>query len=381
MTNQNESIKVLHLCSSAGFFGAENVIIELSKMMKFLGCDPVVGVFNNLFNPHLELANEAKKNGIKVTVFPCRSKLDFRTVKIIRSFINKNNVDLLHTHGYKSNLYGLLGSTNETVKVATNHMWIKSNTRARIYCMFDSILIRFFEKIIAVSDPIRRDMLKKGITSDKIEVIYNGIDPERFKKIFDNKKLKKQFNIPAKSKVIGTVGSLTIEKGHIYFIEAANKVLKTYPNIKFLIVGEGRCRKVLEEKVYNRRIERNVIFAGLRTDMPEIYSLIDVFVLPSLIEGMPMVLLEAMASSKPVIATNVGSVPEAVIDNNTGLLVSPRDIENLAKAMLFMISHEDAARAYGCNGLKKVQNDFLSEHMCKRYIAVYNKLLNKAWKN
>jgi glycosyltransferase involved in cell wall biosynthesis len=364
-----------------GYFGAENVIIELSKKMKFFGYEPVIGIFNNLYNPHLELALEAKKNNIRVKIFPCRYKFDFHTIKIIKSFLKKNNVDILHTHGYKSNLYGLFGSTRKSVKVATNHMWIRSNLRSRIYCMLDSALIRFFDKIIAVSDPIKQDMLKKGIISDKIAVIYNGIDADRFNKIFDNEKLKTHFNIPIKSKVVGTVGSLIIEKGHTYFIEAANKVLKTYPDTRFLIVGDGRCRKELENKVYKLGLEKNIIFAGLRDDMPEMYSLMDVFVLPSLIEGMPMALLEAMASSKPVIASNVGSISKAVKNNNTGLLVSPGDVEDLAKTILFIISHEDAARTIGRNGLKKVRNTFLSEHMCKSYIAIYKKLLNQALAN
>jgi glycosyltransferase involved in cell wall biosynthesis len=88
-----------------------------------------------------------------------------------------------------------------------------------------------------------------------------------------------------------------------------------------------------------------------------------------------------MASNKPVIATNVGSIPKVVMNNDTGLLVSPGDVENLAKAMLFMIKNEDTAKAYGRNGFKRVQNYFLSEHMCRRYISIYRKLLSKAWKN
>jgi glycosyltransferase involved in cell wall biosynthesis len=220
-------------------------------------------------------------------------------------------------------------------------------------------------------------MLKKGIKSGKIKVIYNGIDTDRFHKIYDNDKLKILYNFPLNSKVVGTVGSLTIEKGHTYFIEAANKVLKLYPDINFLIVGDGRCRNELEEKVNSLGIGKNVIFTGLRSDMPAIYSLMDVFVLPSLVEGMPMVLLEAMASGTPVIATSVGSVPKAVIDNQTGILVSPRDVDGLAKAMQFLIRNEEAARAYGGNGLKMAENEFVSNIMCKKYLDTYNKLLNR----
>lgn len=381
MTIKNGLKTVLHLCSSLGFFGAENVIIELSKNMKYFGYDPIIGIFNNLYNSHLELALEAKKNGIKVKIFPCKRKLDFFTVKKIKSFIHKNNVSILNTHGYKSNFYGLFGSTKKTVKVATNHNWIKSNIKAVIYCKLDSVFIKFFEKIIAVSDPIKQDMLKKGILEDKIAVVYNGIDAEKFQKTFDKKKLKAELKIPVNSKVLGTVGALINEKGHLYFIEAANKILKIYPEIKFLIVGDGCCRKKLEKKVDNLHIRKNIIFAGLRTDMPEIYSVMDVFVLPSLIEGMPMVLLEAMASVKPVIATNVGSVSKVVLDNNTGILVNPGDVESLSNAMLFMINNDEAAKEFAKNGLKKIQNDFLSEHMCKRYVEIYNCLLGKACEN
>jgi glycosyltransferase involved in cell wall biosynthesis len=377
MTRDKISIKVLHLCSSTGFFGAENVIIELAKNLKMFGYEPIVGVFNNLSNPNLELAHEAKKNGLQTKIFLCKKKFDFNTIKKIRSCVKKNNVKILHTHGYKSNLYGLLGSTNKCVKVATNHAWVQSNHKTKIYCLLDYFFIRFFKKIIAVSDQIHEEIKNKGIISKKIELIYNGIDVQKFENKFDNDEIKSEFSISAKSKVVGTVGSLNIVKGHIYFIEAAKEVLKSSPDTKFLIVGDGPLRKKLEEKTKKLKIERNVIFAGLIKDMPKIYSLIDVLVIPSLSEGMPMVLLEAMAAGKPVIATNVGSISKALVDQHTGILIKPKDVDNLKNAILYILKNESTAKAYGYNGWKKVQNDFLAVIMCKKYISVYKEVLSQ----
>jgi glycosyltransferase involved in cell wall biosynthesis len=376
MTDLNRSIKVLHLCSSSGFFGAENVIIELSKGMVHFGVDPIVGIFNNIYNPHTELASEASRNGIKFKIFNCRNILDLRTVNEIKLFIKSKNVDILHTHGYKTNAYGILASTRKNIKVATNHAWVKANLKSKFYCAIDSVLIRFFENIIAVSDTIKADMVKKGIADNKIHVIYNGIDAKRFdKKKNDVINLKNELRIRKNCKVVGTVGSLIDVKGHIYLIKAAQKVIKKFPDIQFLVVGDGLRRKELQNQVKEMKLAKHFLFVGLRNDIPEIYSLMDVFVLASIEEGMPMVILEAMASGKPIISTKVGSVPKAVIDQHNGILVPPKNYEDLAKAIEFMITNEKKARTYAINALKKVNDEFLSEVMCKQYVSIYENML------
>jgi glycosyltransferase involved in cell wall biosynthesis len=343
--------------------------------MKSFGHDPVIGIIHNLYNPHLELARKAENMGIKVQVFPCRKKSDLRTIRLIRSFIKTNKPNIVHTHGYKSNLYGLLASIGLAAKVTTNHLWKRTDIKTKLYSMFDSICIRFFDRIVAVSDDIKDDMVSKGIASEKITVIYNGVDIDRLVKASNTQKLRNDFEISSNSIVVGCVGSLTLEKGHSYLLEAAKKISESYQNVKFLIVGEGVLRRDLEEEARRLGILPSVIFAGTRNDMPQIYALIDVFVLPSLVEGMPMVVLEAMAAGKPVVASNVGSVSKAVKENDTGLLVNPRDVDRLTSALIFMLKNQGEASRLGLNARARIQSRFSSRIMFDRYLDIYDSLL------
>jgi glycosyltransferase involved in cell wall biosynthesis len=206
-------------------------------------------------------------------------------------------------------------------------------------------------------------------------VIYNGVDINRFTQSFDNRQLRNNFAITPNSKVVGSVGSLTLEKGHFYLLQSAKMILANYPNVKFLIVGDGVLKRDLEEEARRLGILPNVIFAGTRNDMPRIYSLIDVFVLPSLIEGMPMVVLEAMAAGKPVVASNVGGVSKVVMDNDTGFLVNPRDVDKLTSALLFMLKNKNKASRLGLNAAAKIQSEFSSRIMFERYLNTYESLL------
>ena len=157
-------MRILHLISSVGLFGAERVAVELCKSLKkTYHCEPILGVIRNAYNPHEEILEEAKENSIPHAVFSCRSQLDLKLVFSMREFIRKNRVDIVHCHGYKSNFYGLLASSGQVPSVTTNHNWLTAHWRLKIYCILDSLWIRFFDRIVAVSNEIKEDMLKYKI--------------------------------------------------------------------------------------------------------------------------------------------------------------------------------------------------------------------------
>jgi glycosyltransferase involved in cell wall biosynthesis len=370
-------MQILHLISSVGLFGAERVVIELSKSLKkTYHCEPIIGIIRNVYNPHEEILEEAKSNDINYTIFGCRDQLDLKLAFSIREFIKKNKIDIIHCHGYKSNFYGLLASKGQIPSVTTNHNWLTSHWKLKIYCILDSIWIRFFDRIVAVSNEVKKDMLRYKIPEEKIRVIDNGIALDRFEKVVDAKNIKNQLGFEEKIRIIGTIGRLGIEKGHIYLLEAARQILDVVKDLKFLIIGNGPLRKQLEEKSEKLGIKKHVIFMGQRKDIPELLMAMDIFVLPSIKEGLPVTLLEAMAAKRPVIATRVGAIPKVIENKDTGILVEPKDVTGLRDAIMNLLNDPGRMNLFAREGFNRVCMDFSSDEMGKNYLKLYNELTN-----
>lgn len=366
-------MKILQLISSRGLFGAERVTLDLCKGLERNGYKSIIGVIRNSHNPHVEVADEARKNAIAAVIFPCEGQLDVKLIFRIRKYVSENQINLMHCHGYKSNFYGLFASPKNIPIVATNHNWLASHWRLRAYRRFDSLLLRYFTRIIAVSDGVRKEMLRYGVPKEKIRVIDNGIDLTRFGDAISPKAIREEFGIKKGVTVIGTVGNLGAEKGHVYLLQAAKGIVNNVESVKFFFVGDGPLRAYLENEASKLGIGDNVIFTGFRTDIPNLLSTMDIFVLPSVIEGLPMVLLEAMAAQKAVVATNVGAISK-VVNNGNGILVEPRDVAGLQNAILSLLTSEEKRQKYASAGHDTVRTHFSSERMSSEYIDLYKEL-------
>jgi glycosyltransferase involved in cell wall biosynthesis len=367
--------RVLHLISSSGFLGAENVVLELAKETTKAGFWVTIGILENRNNIHMELAERAKGEGLKVQIFPCRGRFDRGTISSIRSFINEEKPNLFHSHGYKSNFYSLFANRGKLPWIVTNHLWKRTTYALKVYAYIDSLLMRKADKVIAVSEEIADEMTKKGIPSTKILVIDNGIDLQKFENKTRNNDLRKSFGLNGNHKIIGTIASLTEEKGHRYLIEAAKHVIDKCPECRFLIVGDGGQRHFLEKTVAGLGLTEKVIFTGSRKDVPDILSMLDLFVLPSLKEGLPMALLEAMASKVPVIATSVGAIPKVIVNNKTGILVDPGNANVLSTAILALLHNGQTAYRLASTGFQKVKTEYSAQMMSSRYVNLYRNIL------
>jgi glycosyltransferase involved in cell wall biosynthesis len=365
---------VLHLISSVGFFGAENVMLELATKLAHTPFKPIIGVFNNVHNPHLGAAQEAKERDLEVRVFPCKGKFDIKAIYTLKKFLSQHNVKIIHSHGYKSNFYGFAAALAKNIKlVATCHNWLGTDPKMRFYAWIDKKTLFRFDKIIAVSQEIHKELLRHAIPSDKIALIPNGISLNRFQNKTCVDALRKEFAISNDCKVIGTVGRLTEEKGHNHLLEAAEKILSSCPNTVFLIVGDGPLRQQLEAQ----SSKLPVVFTGVRNDLPALYSLMDLFVLPSLNEGLPMVLLEAMASKKPIVATSVGEIPRVLQHEKSGIIIPPGKSDLLADAILSLLSSEKRAQELTEHGFRDVELHYSSETMAGNYLQIYKELVGE----
>ena len=229
---------------------------------------------------------------------------------------------------------------------------------------------------IAISQAVKQTILDIGVPEQDISIVHSGIDVERFASPDREKahRLAAELRIAEHSFVVGSVGSLVPCKGHSVLVEAFEEVAKSAAAALCLIVGDGPEKPRVEISVRKKGLRDRVVFAGQREEIPELLSLMDVFVMPSLQEGLGTAALEAMAAAKPVIASNVGGLSEAVVDGRTGFLVAPGEAAALARAILQLMNDPGKMSALASNAGKHVRDRFSCEAMVEGTIAVYRSL-------
>jgi glycosyltransferase involved in cell wall biosynthesis len=216
---------------------------------------------------------------------------------------------------------------------------------------------------------------KLKIDADKVFLITTGVDTEIFKPRNGKKKLRVELGIKENDRAILYVGRLDLVKGVNYLLQAAKKIIPWYKNIKFLVVGDGSLRKKYE--AFSKSFPDNIIFAGFREDIPALMNISDIFVLPSLSEGAPNVIMEANSSGLPVIATEVGEIPQMILDGKTGILVKPKDVNGLVNALKRLIDDPLLAKEMGKNGRKRMEEEYDWEIVCKKIENAYQGVINR----
>jgi len=375
--------KVLQIISSLGVGGAETMILELSKGLDFLRVDNHIGVLSYTKNPQIELPKAAQQNNLSVQVFNCRGRIDVRTMRDIKRFIRQHDIQIIQTHGYKANFYALLCSdAKKTIRIATCHPWTETGVslKARFYTKLDKAWLNRFDKIVAISDAVKEEISQIGISNSKVTVIDNGIDVHRFNGPFTKESARKKFGLPANKFVVGTIGRMIEEKGHDIFLKAARSLVQRNSNLLFVIVGDGPLMNQLAKQRSQLGIEKHVLLLGRRTEIPELLKTFDLFVLSSLSEGLPMVILEAMAAQKPIIATRVGAIPRVIQDGDSGLLIEP-NAADLQKAILELLGDRAKADRLAQLARERIIKHFSSKSMAEKYLQLYDQAFGEKMKH
>jgi glycosyltransferase involved in cell wall biosynthesis len=366
---------VLQLRSSAGFFGAENVILEIAKGLRRTRYRPIIGLIANNSHTGVELARHAEAHGIESVIFNCNRQIDFSTIAAIKRFVNRNGVGILHPHGYKADVYALAACSRLSVKrVATCHPWTAMHSRsARLYAWLDQSLLPRFDHVVAVCQEVKDEILKKRIRAEAVSVIENGIEVERFAIGRTREELCRELGLPSERFLIGTIGRLVPEKGHHLLIEAAASLREAFPNAFYVIAGDGALLPSMEKMVADLGVSDRFRFLGACNRVPELLAALDVFILPSISEGLPMVILEAMAARKPIIATSVGAISQVLTDGECGLVVSPSS-SSLAAATSRIARDPDLRQRLAHTAYERVRDRYSSERMAQRYAAIFDRV-------
>ncbi|WP_405230012.1 glycosyltransferase [Lentisalinibacter sediminis] len=365
-------LRILHIRSSSEILGAERVVVELCNSLTDQGCLSILGVPTDQCGRGSKLKNHAESEGITVKEFPISGPFDLSVLSRIREYVRENRIDVVHSHGYRENFYAF-SCRHDAKIIATNHLWKKTTMRLRVYASLDAKLLRHFPIVVAVSSEIAEDMRNSGIDGSKIHIVSNGIDTNVFAPSHDDS-LRRELGLKGEWLVYGTVSSLTPEKAINNAIQAIADCSEDYPNICLVIVGDGPQAEVLERLVDRCGARDRVFFAGRRSDMSAVYGAMDIFMLPSLVEGLPMALLEAMSSGLPVIATDVGDVRIAV-DEQVGCLVQSGDVEALSSSIRSLACDFERRTQLGRNARQRILTKFSSAIMTNRYLKLYKEML------
>jgi len=310
---------------------------------------------------------------------------DLMAVFEIYRFIKKNNIKIVHTHSSKAGILGRFAAKLAGAKcvIHTVHGWPFHGYQPwfcrGLYLHLEKQSARFTDKIVVVSQADQEMGLRHSVgKGNQYQLIRYGIDPSFFEKQVAERKLRAEFAISAEDLLVTNISCFKPQKSPLDFIRVANMVLKTLPEVKFLLIGDGKLRLGIEKLIGKLNLEGKIILAGWRRDIPEILSETDVLVLTSLWEGLPISVLEALASGCPVVTTDTGGIRDVIQDGKNGFLVQPKEIAKMAEKLTLLLQNDALRKSMSAFSRKSLQDGFYFRDSCKHYQQLYkNFILSK----
>lgn len=370
-------IRILQVTANLGIGGLERVVVNLCKQIS-----------RDRFNVSVcclkfkgDFAQELEEAGIPVYLLPQISNgPDYTAFTRLRKLMRGISPHLVHTHNTNSFVDSTLASLMARVPVRINTDHARNFPGRLTDLMLDAICALFADKFIAVSPETKRNLMRyEKIPARKIDIINNGIDGSAYDISIDIESKKKELGLSKFEHIIGLGVRLTPQKGIIHLINAAPLILKNFPKTAFVIAGKGDLLESLRRQANNIGVGEHFFFIGPRLDLAEILQIFDIYVLPSEWEGLPLALLEAMASGRSIIATNVGGIPRAIEHDKTGILVQPKDPESLAHWICYLLNNPQLRQSLGEKAQKRFYRDFSVERMAREYEKLYENVLRNKW--
>lgn len=385
-------MKVLHVILTLERAGAQEVIRTLSEHLLELGCRTVVCTFVD--GP---VRRELEALGIPVEVLgprrhgvehPLRFLAEQRGIRRrLAEVVRRHEVEVVQTHLLQTLDFltlSLLGVPPVKAVLWTIHNvdflpegrtpWtrLKRDAHRRLYRASAGRV----SGVIAVSERVREALVRElGPMRGRITTVTNSVDVGRFQAGGDRAALIRELAVEEDSELLLVVGRLTEQKGHVHLLEAMRRVVGERPRARLLVVGEGELRADLEASARDAGLADRVHFLGEREDVPLLLASVDLFVLPSLWEGLSVALLEAMAAALPIVATAVSGTDQAMVPEETGLVVPPGDARALARAVVELLGDPARARALGRRARERVETEFGARAQAEEYLALYRRLV------
>ncbi|MFB3925670.1 MAG: glycosyltransferase family 4 protein [Syntrophales bacterium] len=374
--------KILFVIDGLEFGGGERVFSQLinglpeDRYELFLIAHPNEKFIQSIRNPRMQF-------------IPCEFSSRFNPLLVsgIVRVVRRHGIHIINGQGGRAEFHARLAAAlaRPAKYVSTIAMPVEGYDvgplQKKAYIAADRLTERFVDRFIVVSDVLADRLIKAHeIPADKVIKIYNGIETELYnpeQADFEFRQVRREFGLDPGAPVIGAIGRLVWQKGFEYLVACIPEVVREFPSARFLLAGDGPLRGDLEKLSRRLKVEGKIIFAGFQPRVREILSALDVVAIPSVLEGFPMVTLEAMAMAKPIVATRIDGITEQIVDRESGLLVPPGNPDALAKAVLFLLRDQQYALRLGRNARIRVKKEFPVEKMISETEKVYKSLLNK----
>jgi L-malate glycosyltransferase len=355
----------LHVDTARTWRGGQNQVLLTVNGLRAIGQRAAL-----VAHPDGELRRRVAE-GLDLIPLAPRTEMDLAAAWKFSRLIKRLNPDVIHAHdphgvamaSFALSLGGSAASGPALIASRRVDFHLKGNSLSRWKH-------RQVDCFIAASEAIRQILLHDGVEADRTVTVHEGIDVEHVVAA-DPVNVHETFWLPHHAPVVGNVAALVPHKGQRYLIEAAHRVVQEIPDARFVILGEGELREQLERQVRDHHLEKHVLLPGFRTDVLGCIKGFDLFVMSSVTEGLGTSLLDAMACSRPIVATTAGGIPEIVEDGVNGLLVPPRDAKAMADAIVRALRDGSLRQRFGAAGLARVKARFTVERMVEQTAAVY----------
>lgn len=368
-----KKIKILYLFVSLNYGGAETALFRNLK-----------GLDRDVYEPCVvsiekkgAVGEEIERLGVEVIYLNDKARLFSPALMMnVLKILKERKPDILQASLFYANFYGRMAAIFSRPKAVIIEEHSMYTEKKFYHVLIDKLLSIFTDKIIVCSRSVLDFTIsQEKIGKDKFFLIYNAVDSKRFDIPASRAELRKKYGFSQNDFIVGTVGMVIPKKGHRFLIEAASSLKSSIPPLKVLIVGDGEERCALEKLVRSEGLSGRVVFTGERRDVPELMKTMDIFVLPSLQEGFPITILEAMYTGLPVVASDISGIPEIIEDGANGSLIPPSDVDSLKENIAALYKDADTRERYASNAREKIESGYLPGHYMAKLEGLYQSLL------
>ncbi len=369
-------MKIVHLRASNFYGGPERQLHQHAIRAGACGISVAVASFEEGGRVP-EFLEVIAHDGIETFCFKVKNAYDPGAIGLLREHLAAHKVDILCTHDYRTQILGYMATRGRATRwVAFSRGATTENFKVKLYQKLAALVIRFADKIVAVSDSERRKLHRYGVREDKIAVVHNAIDTDLIG-LVEKVDLRERFNFPHDSIICVSAGRFSREKGQIYLAKAALEAVRKNKRLRFLLFGDGPDLEEIKEYISQMDYQGKVICPGFEKNLLGCLKGADILVNPSLSEGLPNVVLEAMALRIPVIATSVGGVPELIKHGENGMLVSPGDDKSLSNAILKLVEFWPLHDKLIQSAFETIRDKFSFEGQLRGLMLVYQAALGR----
>ncbi len=359
--------------------GPDKTILNAPRFLAASGYHNICAYLHPPDDPGFEVLRErANSLGAPLVSIIDRGPLDARVVTELLALCRRERVAIWHGHDAKSNLLGLMLRPFWPMRLVTTvHGWVEHTRRTPFYYAIDRFCLRYYEAVVCVSEDLYLTCRKLGVPENRCQLVENAIDTTQFTRRTGRDEAKRRLGLPAEVFTIGAIGRLSEEKGHELLIRAVDDLIRDGYDVALLIAGDGNQRQKLEVLRVELGQGHRIRLLGFQSDVIPLYEAMDLFALSSLREGLPNVVLEAMALEVPVVATRVAGIPRLIEDGRNGLLVEPGSIDALTAAIVRTINEPALRLRLAREGRTTVEANHSFAVRMDKFRVLYDEFLKR----